>query len=125
MSWSDVDNEITEPVREAIVKWNEGLRYDQGKLPFHLLPPEMETGVAAVLQKGAVKYAERNWELGMNYSRVYSSLRRHLNAWWSGEENDPETGLPHVDHIATNVAFLQAYTKRGIGTDDRPSKLAN
>lgn len=64
----------------------------------------------------------RNWEKGMDWSRVYSSLMRHLLAWWNGEDNDPETGLPHVAHIATNAAFLVAYNARNVGKDDRPVK---
>jgi hypothetical protein len=114
---------VASSIPPVVAQINEGLRYDQGKLPLHLLPPELLTEVAKVLEKGAIKYAPRNWELGMDWSRVYGSLMRHLIAWWGGEDNDPETGLPHVAHIATNAAFLVAYNARGVGNDDRPKSL--
>jgi len=99
-----------------------GVRDDGGKLPYHLLPPELMEGVARILQFGAKKYSPRNWEKGMDWSRVFSSMNRHIWAWWNGEDNDPETGLSHLDHIACNIAFLQAYRNRKVGKDDRPSK---
>jgi hypothetical protein len=105
-------------------KATEGVRFDQGKLPLHLVPPELEEEVAKVLEFGAKKYAPRNWEKGMDWSRVEASLRRHLLRWKMGEDIDPETGLLHVAHIATNAAFLIAYTRRGVGNDDRPSKIS-
>jgi hypothetical protein len=98
----------------------EGRKNDQDKTPMHLLPPELFTGTAAVLAFGANKYAPRNWELGMAWHRPYAALLRHMLAWWAGEDNDPETGLPHTWHAACCIAFLMAYEQRGIGTDDRP-----
>ena len=55
----------------------------------------------------------------MDHSRVHDALMRHLRAHWDGESIDPETGLPHMAHAATNALFLLAYVKRGIGKDDR------
>lgn len=98
----------------------EGRKDDGGKLPWHLLPPELMIGVAAVLQFGAVKYTERNWEKGMAWSRVFSALMRHLWAWWMGEKKDPETGYSHLWHAGCCIAFLIAYEQREIGVDDRP-----
>lgn len=98
----------------------EGVKHDQGKLPMHLLPPELFRGVAAVLAFGAEKYTERNWELGMAWHRPYAALHRHMLAWWEGEEADPETGMSHLWHAACCITFLMTYEMRGIGTDDRP-----
>lgn len=100
--------------------WTEGVKYDQDKLPYHLLPPELLEGIAAVLQFGAVKYSERNWELGMSWSRPFGALMRHMWAWWRGEEMDPETGMSHLWHAGCCIAFLIAYEQRKIGNDDRP-----
>lgn len=75
------------------------------------------------ISKPLNKTGSRNWEKGMDWSRVYSSLSRHLLSWWSGEDNDPETGLSHLSHIGCNIAFLIAYNSRGVGKDDRPSKI--
>ena len=100
--------------------WREGVKYDEGKLPYHLLPPELLEGVSSVLRFGANKYTERNWELGMDWSRPFGALMRHMWAWWKGENVDPETGYSHLWHAGCCIAFLIAYEQRGSGTDDRP-----
>ena len=35
-----------------------------------------------------------------------AALLRHLMAYQAGEVNDPESGMPHLWHVATNAAFL-------------------
>ena len=80
---------------------------DEDKARFHLIPPESIKGVADVLTFGAKKYGERNWEKGLDSSRIFSAAQRHLWAWWSGEENDHESGLSHLHHAAANVMMLQ------------------
>lgn len=99
---------------------SEGRKDDQGKLPYDLLPPELLEGTAAVLRFGANKYAPRNWELGMAWSRPFAALMRHMWGWWKGEKADPETGMSHLWHASCCLAFLIAYEQRKIGTDDRP-----
>lgn len=98
-----------------------GRKDDHEKLPFHLIPPELLETVAHVLKFGASKYSERDWEAGMDWSRVFAALQRHMWAWWGGQDKDPETGFSHLWHAATNLAFLTAYEQRGVGRDDRPS----
>lgn len=99
----------------------EGRKDDQGKLPYDLLPPELLEGTAAVLRFGANKYAPRNWEHGMAWSRPFAALMRHMWAWWKGEKADPETGMSHLWHASCCLAFLIAYEQRRIGKDDRPT----
>jgi hypothetical protein len=97
-----------------------GVKHDQEKLPYHLIPPELLQATADILAFGAKKYSARNWEAGMDWSRVYAALQRHMWAWWGGENLDPETGKSHLWHAATNIAFLLAFEARGLGADDRP-----
>jgi len=97
-----------------------GLRYNEGKLPYDLIPFEAEEGLARVLAHGAKKYAARNWEKGMDWSIPYGAMRRHLAAWWNGEKTDKESGLSHMAHVLCNAAFLITYEEREIGTDNRP-----
>ncbi len=62
-----------------------GVKHDQDKTRYELLPAEFLDGVAQVLTFGAKKYADRNWESGIKYSRVFGALmRRHqsLVCWW-------------------------------------------
>lgn len=96
-----------------------GTKHDKDKLPYHLLPSDAVEGILEVLEFGAAKYAPRNWELGMNWSRPFAALMRHMWAWWRGENVDPETGLSHLAHAGCCVLFLIAYERRGIGNDNR------
>lgn len=98
---------------------SKGLRYNEGKLRYDLLHPKAQEGIVKVLTKGAQKYAPRNWEKGMEWSTVLASMKRHIAAFESGEDFDPETGLLHVDHIQCNAHFLSAYYKIAPQYDDR------
>lgn len=94
--------------------------YDSGKLRYDLLPPDGLEELAKVYTDGPIKYAERNWEKGMSWSRAFGSLLRHAWAWMSGEDIDPESGHHHMAHAAFRCLQLVAYSKRGVGEDDRP-----
>jgi hypothetical protein len=96
-----------------------GTKHDKDKLPYHLLPSDAVEAILEVMAFGATKYAPRNWELGMDWSRPFAALMRHMWAWWRGEELDPETGLSHLAHAGCCVLFLIAYERRGIGLDNR------
>ena len=97
-----------------------GVKYDHGKARYDLLPPEGAEAVATILEFGAKKYAARNWEQGMDWSRPFNAAMRHLWAWWRGETTDPDSGYSHLWHAACNLNFLIAYEARGVGKDDRP-----
>ncbi len=101
--------------------WPEGRKDDGGKAPHHLIAPEIQDALARVLDFGARKYAPRNWERGMAWSRPFSALMRHMWAWWGGEQRDPETGMSHLWHAACCLMFLVAYEQRKTGKDDRPA----
>lgn len=99
-----------------------GVKNDGKKLPWHLLPWDVVTELVKVLQFGARKYGERNWEKGIDYSRTFAATHRHMVAWWLGEDNDPETGISHLAHAACEIMFALAFAKRGsMDLDDRPS----
>lgn len=97
---------------------SEGTKYDQDKLPMDLLDPDALAGLAAVLQFGAKKYAAHNWRGGISYSRLLAALLRHSFAILRGEYNDPESGLPHVDHLGCCWMFLSHMMKNRPDLDD-------
>lgn len=99
---------------------SEGRKDDGGKAPWHLLPPDALNEIVLVLEFGARKYGERNWERGMKWSRPFSALMRHMWAWWRGEDFDPETGMSHLAHAGCCILFLMTYRGHATGTDDRP-----
>lgn len=83
-----------------------GVKDDENKLRFDLIPTFPMRKIAEVFTYGIKKYDERNWEKGMKWSRPIAALERHLNAFKSGEDHDPESKLLHMAHIATNAIFL-------------------
>ena len=63
-----------------------------------------------------------NWRKGFAWTRLIAAAFRHLKAILQGEDTDPESGLPHVDHLICMVAFLSGHQKCGYGKDDRWKK---
>lgn len=99
---------------------NGGLRYNEGKAPIHLIPPEVIEAHAEHYRKGAEKYKPRNWERGMDWTKCYDSLMRHALAWMRGEDIDPENGSHHMVAVMWNAAALYWYWLKKVGKDDRP-----
>ena len=78
-------------------QFNTGAQRDTGcnKLRHSLIPHEALDRVAKRYLDGAEKYGENNWTKGMPLSVYYDSAMRHMQAWWSGDENE--------DHAAAAV----------------------
>jgi hypothetical protein len=104
-------------------EFKEGVKFDDGKDSWHLLPYDAVRGIVKVLGFGAQKYAARNWEAGMDWSRCFSALQRHLTAWWERDPGDRDTGWSHLWHAGCCILFLIAYEMRGVGKDDRPVQI--
>lgn len=98
----------------------EGLRLNEGKTRHDLVPAFAQEQYARVLTAGSLKYAERNWEKGMDWSKVVASMKRHILAFERGEDFDKETGLLHMAHVMCNAGFLTEYYKIYPQGDDRP-----
>lgn len=100
-----------------------GVKKDEGKPRWELLPFDAIEGVVEILTFGAKKYDARNWEKGIVYGRVFGATMRHLTAWWRGEDKDKESGRSHLEHAMCELMFLSAFEKRGMAhLDDRPKK---
>jgi len=95
------------------------LKFDQDKLPLHLLSTEAMNQTAAVLQFGAEKYAAHNWRKGFTWSRPLAAAMRHITAFNAGEDKDPESGLSHLAHAACCIMFLLEFEKTHKELDDR------
>lgn len=97
----------------------QAMKFDQNKLPMHLLSTEAMNQTAAVLAFGAQKYAEHNWREGFAWSRPLSAAMRHITAFNAGEDKDPESGLSHLAHAACCIMFLLEFEKTHQHLDDR------
>lgn len=103
----------------TVIVPKEGVKFDQGKRRVDLVPTEAINALADVLTAGAVKYGRDNWRKGMDWSRVYGAAQRHMLAFWGGDDIDEESGMPHLWHALTNMAFLVSYQAMSVGRDDR------
>lgn len=84
-----------------------GLKYDNNKPRYSLLPSGAINSVVSVLEFGAKKYDTNNWQKVDNArERYYNAAMRHIDLWWNGEKCDKETNIHHLAHAATNLFFL-------------------
>lgn len=86
---------------------------------FDLIPIEALTEVAVLYGRGAEKYAAHNWRKGYEWSKSFAALQRHANAFWSGEDNDPEMRTSHMASVVFHAMALICFTKDHPDFDDR------
>lgn len=98
-----------------------GVKYDENKVRFDLLPPGPMFEVAKVYTIGAKKYADRNWELGIQWGRVFAAMMRHAWNWWRGERHDPQDGQHHLASVVWCALALMEYEATHPELDDRKS----
>lgn len=99
---------------------NEGGEHkDDGKPAVQYLEPEFLEGVGRAMGYGAKKYAERNYRKGIKPSRLVASVLRHIFAWMRREDNDPESGLPHLYHAGASLNMLVWMVHHKKELDDR------
>lgn len=90
------------------------------KLPLHLWPSTATAMGCLGLLDGALKYGRANWRAsGVRASIYFDAASRHLNAWFEGEEQDPDSGLPHLAHALACLAIVVDAEAAGLLVDDR------
>ena len=111
-----VDSEQLLDIMYALQKWQEGEYKPLDKvLSFNCLE-----GACRVFAYGAGKYAAWNWAKGMAWSVPLGCALRHMQAVLDGEFIDDESGLPHIDHVFSNIVMLDYFEKHYPEGDDRP-----
>jgi hypothetical protein len=134
MADSFIEEEYMGDWREELLdKWVKenipqgGVKHDQNKPPMELLDHEFLVRVSEVLGFGAKKYHAHNWRGGINYSRLIGAAYRHLGAYNSGEDRDPESGLSHLAHLGCCIMFLTWMDSHRPDLDDRykPQETSN
>lgn len=90
------------------------------KLPLHLWPPAATAYGCIGLAEGALKYGRGNWrEAGVKASIYIDACKRHLDAWFEGEECAPDSGSPHLSNALACLAILVDAKTAGKLVDDR------
>lgn len=102
-----------------------GVKFDEEKARYELIPPEALEALATLYTKGAKKYGDRNWEKGMSMTRLFGALMRHAWDWLRGISYDPETKAHQMIAVAFNAFGIYVYEIRKTGTDDRPNSVSN
>lgn len=90
------------------------------KLPLHLWP-ETATALGCLgLLDGKLKYGRANFRAVDVSASVYvDALRRHIGKWFEGQDNDPDSGLPHLAHALACLAIIVDAQAAGKLHDDR------
>lgn len=97
----------------------QALRYNDGKIKWSYIHwPSIEE-LAKVLDYGATKYTKNNWMKGFPITSLSDSLLRHVFAFMSGEDTDPESGESHLGHMMCNLMFMNYVMKFKPEFDDR------
>ena len=80
---------------------------DAGKLRLTLVPRQILWAIAAIRKYGVDKYHDpENWRR-VEVERYRDAAFRHFVAYLDNPLGmDEESGLPHLWHLACNVAFL-------------------
>ena len=81
-----------------------GIKHDQGKPRFALMPPLAELEVVKVLSFGADKYSPDNWRK-VDPIRYGDAAGRHINAHRRGETADAESRLHALAHAICCLMF--------------------
>lgn len=92
------------------------------KVQMHMVPAGALVEVAGVFEHGASKYGSYNWRVaGIKLNTYTGGIMRHLLAIMDGQDVDPESGLPHLAHIAAGALIALDAGSLGKLTDDRVS----
>ena len=94
------------------------------KAPTHFIPNRVMYELGLAMLEGALKYGGHNYRVaGVRASIYYDACRRHLDAFWEGEDIDPDSGLPHIVKAAACLAVLRDSQHMDNWVDDRPPQL--
>ena len=85
----------------------QGAKHDSGKPNLSTVPTGIIYAIERVRAYGFAKYKEAETWKSIDPKRWHEAFLRHtLKIWEDPAAIDPESGLPHLWHIATNVDFL-------------------
>lgn len=95
------------------------------KAPLHLVPPVSIQAEAEAFADGANKYGPYNWrEKTVSASIYVAAAKRHIDAWWDGEEVSRDAQVLHLGHAKACLSILIDAMSIGKLNDDRPPKGA-
>ena len=83
-----------------------GMKHDQNKLPYELLPFKCIDAIVEVQRYGAKKYAPNSWQHVKNGKKRYiAATLRHISLYQQGQRYDEESGLHHLSHALCSLMY--------------------
>lgn len=83
------------------------IKADAGKPRLTLVPRRILTAIARVREYGCTKYKNNECWKAVELERYKDAAFRHMLAYLDNPRSvDVESGLPHLWHLACNIAFL-------------------
>jgi Domain of unknown function (DUF5664) len=93
----------------------------RAKPAMSFVPPSALLLEAVVMRLGASKYDPFNWQADpIDATTYYDAAMRHLMSWFTGEDNDPQSGVSHLAHVRACCGILIDSIESGILIDNRP-----
>ena len=90
-------------------------KYDADKPRLDLVPPGIIEAVGIARNYGVKKYKDPDSWRQVEPERYVAALMRHLCQFLRDPNGkDPESGIPHLYHMACNVAFLVEMHMEGL-----------
>ena len=94
------------------------------KAPASVVPRGVVAEIGLGMLEGACKYGRHNYRVAVVRASVYyDALQRHLDAWWEGEDIDPESMLNHITKLLSCGSVLRDAMLNDMWTDDRPPPM--
>lgn len=87
--------------------YDQTAKADGGKARLTLVPRKILFDIARIREYGNKKYGDpENWR-SVEPERYKDAMMRHMCAYLDDPDGvDEESGLPHLWHLACNIAFL-------------------
>lgn len=94
------------------------------KAPASVVPRGVVAELGLAMLEGARKYGRHNYRAaGIVASVNYDAAIGHIDAWWEGEDTDPDSGLSHITKAIAALTVLRDGMMMGNWLDDRPPPL--
>ena len=113
-------NPIDNLAKSTTTTDDQTIKADAGKLQLTLVPREIIRAIARVRMYGNKKYGDSDSWRRVEIERYRDALFRHFLAYLDDPQGvDEESGIPHLEHIACNVAFLLEKEKEATNDKER------
>tara|TARA_A100000164_G_C21894895_1_gene767362 strand:+ start:905 stop:1192 length:288 start_codon:yes stop_codon:yes gene_type:complete len=83
----------------------QGIKNDNEKPDYSLVPFAAMDDVVRCLTHGARKYSRDNWKY-IEKNRYIAASLRHISKHSQGEVYDPDSNLPHLSHAICSLFFV-------------------